>query len=404
MLESFICQNCVADKYLRAEIISRGDPVPDCPICKRGGGLALSTDDELLARIVRALIRLNFSEWDYNTHLGGMQLRKLVFSSKLIFDYPEDADESAFDAAFQQIEGMGGWYPQSDEEISLGGGYWDGRVLFGLRAERDRAVENLVNASLQRNWHEIEPEARQLIRSLKNDITLKLNAGQKYYRGRIGVHSRLKKVFCNPSEFPFTYLPYSGKDIGHPPMLHASEGRFNRTRVSILYLASDRETAVAELRPHPGHLISTASFRLERDMVVANFGDLDIRKFLHDDRLRELRTILSLADILNVPVQPEHRFLYAATQLIADAVRAEGYNGLIFNSSVAFGFNLVCFDPNDCTVIASSEEIHEVRSLAYELSAVPALQQDEDESDYIKDEDSPLATLLHGVSLRAAPR
>lgn len=400
MLEPFICQHCVANKYLREEIVSRGVLVPKCPICTREGGLALPADDQRLARIVRALIRFNFSEWDYNTHLGGDALGGLVFSSDAIFDLPEGADELAFEEAFMLMEKDRGWYPKSDDDITLGGGYWDGGILDGLRARRDLSAEALVRASLHRNSHEVEPEARQLIRSLKDDITLTLHAGQQHFRGRIGVQSRLRKLHHYPTDNPFAFLPFSGKDIGPPPMLHASEGRINRTRVSVLYLASNRETAVAELRPHPGHLISTAAFCLERDIVVANFADQDIRNFLNDKRLEDLRTILSVADVLNVPVQPEHRFLYAATQLIADAVRTEGYDGLIFSSSVASGFNLVCFDPNVCTMVSSSEEIHEVRALTYQLGPIPVLKQDYEPNDYKKDEDSALATLLHGMARR----
>jgi hypothetical protein len=400
MLDPFICQYCVADKYLREEIVSRGQIVDKCPICTRKGGRAIAADDERLARIVRALIRLNFSEWHYNTHVGGDPLQGLVFTSKAIFDLPKEADELAFEQAFLKIEKERGWYPESEDVITLGGGHWDGGILNGLRARRDYSVDTLVTASLHLNAHELESTARKLIRALKDDINLKLHAGQTHFRGRIGVQSRLQMNHPDPLVKSFAYLPFSGKDISAPPMLHASEGRLNRTRISILYLASDRETAIAELRPHPGHLISTAAFCLQRDIMIANFADHDIRNFLNDKRLEKLRTILSIAEVLNVPVQPEHRFLYAATQLIADAVRAEGYAGLMFGSSVASGRNLVCFDPNVCKLESASEQVHEVRSLSYQLGDVPALRQDYDLNEYTKDEDSALATLLHGLSRR----
>ncbi|MBJ2139334.1 RES family NAD+ phosphorylase [Delftia acidovorans] len=400
MLNNFICQHCVANKYLHEEIVSRGMIVANCPICKRGKGFALSTDDKRLARIVRSLIRLNFSEWHYNTHLGGVSLQGLIFSSKTIFNFPENADEIAFEEAFLKMEEGLGWYPKTDDDISLGGGYWDGGILEGLREQRDSVVTELIKSSLHRNSHEIEPKARQIIQSLKEDITLPLHAGQKYFRGRLGVQSRMRKRDTSPTESPFSYLPFSGGNIGSPPMLFASEGRLNRARISILYLASDRTTAVAELRPHPGHFISTAEFSLERDIVVANFVDHDIRNFLSDRRLEDLRTILSVSDILNVPVQPEHRFLYVVTQLIADAVRAEGYDGLMFSSSTASGFNVAIFDPNVAMMVISSEEIQEVRSLTYQLRAVPTLNQDYNPDTYKKDDDSALATLLHGMAVR----
>ena len=397
MLEAFICQHCVANKYLREEIVSRGVRVPECPICKRMNGFALSADDDRTARIVRALIRIHFSEWDYNIHLGGDSLQGLVFSSKAIFDLPVNADERAFEDVFLRIEKERGWYPDSDDGIALGGGYWDGGILDGVRGRRDHAVEVLVSAALQQNSYLVEPEARKLVSSLKDDIALTLNAGQQYFRGRIGVQSRLRKLSPHPTDSPFSYLPFSGSGIGSPPLLQASEGRLNRARVAVLYLASDQKTAVAELRPHPGHLISTAAFRLERDIVVANFADQDIRNFLSDSRLEDLRTIFSISAVLGVPVQPEHRTLYTVTQLIADAVRAEGYDGLMFSSSMASGSNLICFDPAVCSMVDSSEEIIEVRALNYQFDAVPALKQTYDPGMYKNEADSALATLLHAM-------
>lgn len=301
--EPFLCEFCVAGNELRLELQERGTIVKECSICHHKGGRALSAADPRVKRTFRALIRLNFSEWDYNSHIGGNgSLEMLVFASKAIFNLDQSASLDEFEQAYLTMEEKS-WYPDSEDDISLGGGYWDGGVLDGLRDRRDWTVEDVVSDALKRNWFEMEPSARGLVQSLRADLSHVVPAGTEYYRARIGVQSRLKRKRTSPQDSQeFRYLPHTGKDIDRPPIAVASEGRFNRARASILYLASDTSTAVAELKPHPGHLVSTAKFRLKRDLRVANFAKHDIRNFLSDSRLEDLRSILSMADVLNVPV------------------------------------------------------------------------------------------------------
>lgn len=397
----FLCEHCVADNELRLELQQRGVPVDKCPVCNRNGGRALPTSDNKVIRIFRALVRLNFSEWDYNGHIGGDELQRLVFSSKAIFNFDAACSELDFEDAFLPMEKEIGWYPESEKLITLGGGYWNGTILYGLRDKRDLKVEIVVKDALEQNWFETEPAARSLVQTLKSDISQVIAAGTTFFRGRVGVQARLKREYHYPPDGKgFSYLPYTGKLIGRPPLTLATEGRFNRARVSILYLASNMQTAVAELRPHPGHLVSTAKFRLKRNLKVANFAHHDIRNFLSDSRLEDLRAILSIADVLNVPVQPEHRSLYAVTQLFADALRAEGFEGLTFRSSVGSGFNLTCFSSDVFEMEEGSEGVQEVVSLQYQMVEMPVLRHNDDQDEFVKDEDSALATLLHGMARR----
>ena len=406
MLEKpFLCEFCIADNELRLELQERGTIADECLICHRKGGRALPAADPQVKRTFRALIRLNFSEWDYNTHIGGNEsLEMLVFASKAIFNLDESSWGDEFESAYLAMEEKT-WYPDSENDISLGGGYWDGGVLNGLRERRDWAVEDVVSDALKRNWFEMEPRARALVQSLRRDLSQVVPIGTEYYRARIGVQSRLKRKLKSPQDRQvFSYLPHTGKDIDKPPYAVAAEGRFNRARESILYLASDTSTAVAELRPHPGHLVSTAKFCLKRELLIANFAKHDIRNFLSDSRLEDLRRILSMADVLDVPVQPEHRYLYSVTQLFSDAVRGEGFHGMTFRSSVGKGTNLTCFANDAFEMVAGSEGVEEVVSLQYSMAKVSVLPQNYDQEEFQKDEDSPLATLLHGMTRQGPDR
>lgn len=389
-----ICEFCTADNELRIELRERGNEIGTCAVCRRRGGRALPADDRRLKRIVRALIRLNFSEWDYNTHLGGESLQDLLIHSRAIFSFDSSVSDDEFERVFLGIEDP--WYPDSTDDISLGGGYWDGCYLKGIRDTRSAGVEATVSDSLTQNWFDVEPTVRSLVDSIRPDISTLLSRGAEYYRARVGVEERFKQKQIDPLARPaFHYRPYSGGHISRPPVSEAPEGRFNRSRVGLLYLASDAPTAVAELRPHPGHLVSIAKFRIERDLHIADFTRTDIRNFLSDERLEVLRTILSIAEVLSVPVQPEQREIYSVTQLFSDAIRAEGFDGVSYRSAIGDGTNLTIFPADAAGFITDSEAALEVVSLRYELGEIPVTPRNADPESFEKDQDSPLATLLH---------
>ncbi len=81
---------------------------------------------------------------------------------------------------------------------------------------------------------------------------------------------------------------------------------------------------------------------------------------------------------------------------------AEGFEGLTFRSSVGPGTNLSCFASDAFEMVAGSEGVQEVISLEYRLAEMPTLQQDYVEGAFVRDEDSPLATLLHGMARRGS--
>jgi hypothetical protein len=396
--EPRICEFCLADNELRDEIRSRGSAIEKCLICHRIGGRSLPATDSMVRRIFRALVRLNYSEWEYNHHLGGDSLESIVADGSKIFQLPSNASMQDFEDAFLILEDE--WYPKTAEEIELGGGYWDGGVLRGLRDQMDYEVDTVLRRGLRENYFELSPIVDRLIGSIQADIAKDITAGTKYFRSRLGVKSRLtKKNFIGMGTGGEKhYLPFSDSDIAPPPIARASEGRFNRAGVSVLYVATDPKTAVAELRPHPGHLASTAEFVSTRPLRVADFSHHDIRNFLSDNRLEDLRRILSFSAVLNLPVQPEHRSLYILTHLFSDRIREAGYEGIFFRSSLGPGCNLACFATDAFQRVPGSEAVVEVRSLSYELLPRKSLPNSYDRDNFESDGDDMISTLFDGLA------
>lgn len=385
------CEKCFSAKELISTVREHGIIIPYCPICHSRNVHALSASDELLKRIFRALVRLNYSEWEYNGKIGGEHLSYLLFGKNEIMNLDSTADELEFDSALTYIEDA--WYPKDEKYISLGGGYWDFNVISGVKHNLDLRLTRILAKAFQQNYFELEKEVIQLLQSLKSDISVNLGAGRSYFRSRIGVKKRLKPTLHN-FDPDYYYVPFTGKDICAPPLYLTSEGRLNRSRVSILYLASDRETAVAEVRPHPGHLVSTAEFRLKEQLCVADFTEKDVRNYLSDSRLETLRLIFSFNAVLNLPVPPEQREFYLLTQLLSDCIRQMGFEGVIFKSSVGTGHNLACFSPSMFILQDGSEMVMEVKALQYEFGIGKSPPHDSSDDDFEEDSNTPFGTLF----------
>lgn len=65
------CVECFANRELREIVRRMGSMVDECAICGSKNVPSLHSSNSVLREVVRALVRINYSEFDYNTHLGG---------------------------------------------------------------------------------------------------------------------------------------------------------------------------------------------------------------------------------------------------------------------------------------------------------------------------------------------
>jgi hypothetical protein len=67
--------------------------------------------------------------------------------------------------------------------------------------------------------------------------------------------------------------PYVGVDILAPPPGKSKTGRVNVNGVSVLYVSEQEETAIAEIRPPRGSLVSVGDLCTNREMSILDLGD-----------------------------------------------------------------------------------------------------------------------------------
>lgn len=147
-------------------------------------------------------------------------------------------------------------------------------------------------------------------------------------------------------------------EMGKPPPPVTSHGRANPFGIPYLYLASDQNTAVAEVRPSIGDLISVATFTVREPLSLADLRDprKSISPFqLDEDRIRMLmrdRPYLSrLGDELSNPVLPRDAQLeYLPSQYLCEFIKHLGFDGVLYQSAVGKGFNVAVFSDSKIPV------------------------------------------------------
>ena len=139
-------------------------------------------------------------------------------------------------------------------------------------------------------------------------------------------------------------------ELGAPPVDKATAGRANQEKQPVLYLANNKSTALAEVRPWKGAAVAVAEMKATRDLSLV---DLSQRRRMSSPFFVELlKWRLELANLLyrlgqdmSRPVMPhEQEVLYKPTQLLALMIQSAGYDGCIYPSAMGPGKNYVIFD------------------------------------------------------------
>jgi RES domain len=140
----------------------------------------------------------------------------------------------------------------------------------------------------------------------------------------------------------------------------AFEGRANPKGIPCLYVATDRDTAMSEVRPAVGSKISLGEFRIARDLRLVDFS------VGHDSPFGPPFGEPTTAEVVdNVWSQVDRAFSepvsetpstaeYAPTQVIAEHFRSNGFDGLVYKSKLGPGLNMVLFDLGAATMRSCS--------------------------------------------------
>jgi RES domain-containing protein len=151
----------------------------------------------------------------------------------------------------------------------------------------------------------------------------------------------------------------------------AYEGRVNAKGIPCLYLATTREVAMSEVRPWIGSILSVARFILGRDLTVVDcskYHGLNAPASDQSDSEEVTESVWAHIDYaFSRPVtRSDNTAEYAATQILAEVFRTEGYDGVIYKSAFApTGYNIALFDLN--AALQTESYIFEVSTATFEF-------------------------------------
>lgn len=153
------------------------------------------------------------------------------------------------------------------------------------------------------------------------------------------------------------------------------EGRANPKGISYLYLANDLNTSMAELRPHIGEYISSAQFRVNRNLKLIDCYSVpkhySYLNCIFDPPVSQEDIGYAIWSMINdaftKPIKNNDSSSdYVPTQILAELFKSERFDGVCFKSSMGAGHNFVLFslemaDLINCTVM-------ETKSVLYNFS------------------------------------
>lgn len=344
-----VCTDCVKDDILKNFIYEHGELTIVCSTCGGNNVNTINAHNKELKNAVRSIIRCNFNQDEYfsepslKSFESFFEEKRPVFSNNFFDNYvcsKEIIKHIYFQYEDDPIDGIS-LICNNDNPSA---------VFWSLEDSANRKLHDIEVLIDEKRYMEAIRSVKEIVGESIDHIAHKVQ-DLHLYRARIGFEDRewvLDEVEGKGDPVAtLEYLPYSKDKIGSPPSRVAKAGRMNRDGFSFLYLSEDLDTAITEVRPKPGDIISIGKFRQCNVCNIIDFFALDISKYWKcDNDLAEFYKLFQLSRFVSQPVATlgEHRYLY--TQLIAEELLHAGFEGVRFKSSFTDSANYTIFSPN----------------------------------------------------------
>lgn len=163
---------------------------------------------------------------------------------------------------------------------------------------------------------------------------------------------------------------HTGEALAAPPPHLANGGRGNLQGQPVLYLCTEKETSVSEVRPSIGDTVSVGQFKPGREVLVCDLRPTPepVSAFVEtDEQYAEFERGVGrnegkriLGRELSKPVRRDDEAKdYLPTQALVQLIAELGFDGVAYASAQRpGGSNFLFFDPEIATQSGASEEVH----------------------------------------------
>lgn len=362
---TFICSICIPNKHLRSVVETEG-ATGSCSNCKRQDIRVFSI--EQLADFIAPVISQHFwtsddiyrptgeerdaeppTVFDLGEIVMGMMNADIDFRDELVDAIVEGEGCDIRNGGIPFFE-HGGDYVQipEDEHADYFTPRWN-YIVEELKHNRrffSESVREFFNGIFNGvdDIMAVETSPIKIRKVVRNEPE-----GFTVYRARIIDSSDITKVQNN-----------SFKEVGPTPKEKARAGRMSPEGVVALYCATEKETAIAELRPAIGQTCAVIGLRFSKELRLLDFRRLE--RALDDgwssyldpnyhDRADARDFLRKLHYLISQPIAPGKEADYLITQTMAEYlahVYEPGFDGIVFGSSqFKKGTNIVLFPRYD---------------------------------------------------------
>jgi RES domain-containing protein len=368
----YVCYECCVAPLLKDLVVRHGE-IAMCSLCAANGVKCASTatDDFLLA--IKALIRYHFGEWQYHSKLGDGSLEGLFFinPNPILRINPVQADADREDVILSLLSDVNHRQMQVEVITAYGRDIYSHYPHTPVSAGESHILQSARRKLADTNYFLVEDEYEAIIRPIVSYMAETISVGSQWHRARMGAKQRAADFHEIGAPPQYFFEPHKDTAIGAPPVGVATAGRVNRPGVSYLYLASNSETAAAEIRPHPGELVSVGMFEVNKDLRVVDLRTHDLTKLWRSDsQLEMLELIIAMENIFATAAPPSNRSAYTLTQFLGEIFRRLGFDGVLFRSTVGAGDNLVAFNPAHANWVPGSSRAIGVARVRYDWNDV----------------------------------
>lgn len=200
----------------------------------------------------------------------------------------------------------------------------------------------------------------QLLGKYRDSFCIRyIRKGEEFFRARLGCNKEKGSIGKKSID---VLVPFFGEQMQIPPTSSAAKGRFNRDGVSFLYLSSNEETCISELKLDVGQVCS-----------VCRFINNKKNEYLDLTQPGENSFIELIKRILLSPVYPENKNYYLFTESLSSVIRRLGFRGILYPSTQSTdkdNYNIVCFYPSDFSFVEFSDRLFKVHSVKYSVESV----------------------------------
>jgi len=344
---SVCCADCFEDLYLQEYILHHGE-LNNCDFCDQEGIKCI--DVKNLLELFEPLIELyepviNFMSSDELRDYEGHYIGDELTWNWGIFENVEIA-KSIITSMFTP------WDPKEDGPLFL-----DQYVVIVL----DYFGDENVSETAEKKWeilseniklndrflHKPKELELDLLLELFQNIEYTIETDKEFYRAR----NSYRNTFYEPNK------------MGMPPRDKTLGGRANPAGIPYLYLATDPNTAISEIRPNVTDFITVGKFKSINNIITIDLRQVSPFHFTLSENFLEGIELIGffnrLASDLTIPINSNDSFLdYLPTQYLSEFFKQNGWDGIIYKSSFGLGHNLTLF---------SEEKVQCLETTHYEI-------------------------------------